>query len=67
MLILPIKKSVKVNPSKIIYIPNDRFAKKLSNLSDKDFSDACQEPTNLIEIKKTQEIRHNPFSFSYHR
>lgn len=51
MLILPIKKSVKVNPSKIIYIPNDRFAKKLFNLSDDDFHNACQEPIKLIEIK----------------
>lgn len=51
MLILPIKKSVKVNPSKIIYIPNDRFAKKLFNLSDDDFRNACQEPLKLVEIK----------------
>lgn len=56
MLILPIKKSVKVNPSKIIYIPNDRFAKKLFNLNDKDFRDACQEPTNLIEIKNHKKL-----------
>ena len=45
------KKNVKINPSKVIFIPNDRFAKKLFNLSDEDFLDACQEPTNLIEIK----------------
>ena len=51
-MLLPIKKSVKVNPSKIIYVPNDRFAKKLFNLSDEDFNNACQEPTNLVEIKK---------------
>lgn len=56
MLILPIKKSVKVNPSKIIYIPNDRFAKKLFNLSDEDFRDACQEPTNLVEIKNHKKL-----------
>ena len=45
------KKNAKINPSKVIYIPNDRLSKKLFNLSDEDFSDACQEPTNLIEIK----------------
>ncbi len=48
----PKKLNIQNVPSKIIYFPNDVLAKKLFNLTEDDFKKACQEPVDLVEIKK---------------
>ncbi len=52
MEIVQHKKNVQTYPSKIIYFPNDRFAKKLSDLTDEDFNDMNSgEERELLELK----------------
>lgn len=47
------KKNVQTYPSKIIYFPNDRFAKKLSSLTDEDFDDMSSgENRDLVELQQ---------------
>lgn len=52
MLALHQKINVQVYPSKTIFFPNDRFAKKLSSLTNNDFSDMNSgEDRNLVELQ----------------
>ena len=46
------KLNIQIIPSRDIYFPNDAFSKKLFNLTEEDFKKACQEPVDLVEIKK---------------
>lgn len=48
----PLKKNVQIYPSKIIFFPNDRFAKKISGLSGGDFQDMNSgESLDLVELR----------------
>lgn len=51
MQIVKRKKNIQVYPTRILVIPNDRFAKKLFNLSDENFQDACRGTISLVEVK----------------
>ena len=51
MQVLKRKKNVQVYPTRVLVIPNDRFAKKLFNLSKENFQDACRGTISLVEVK----------------
>ena len=46
------KKNIQVYPTRILIIPNDRFAKRLFNLSEEHFQNACRGTINLVEVKR---------------
>lgn len=51
MQIVKRKKNIQVYPTRILVIPNDRFAKKLFNLSEENFQEACRGTISLVEVK----------------